>query len=984
MSYRHTFLLFITASFILCMMPAAAQSTFHSKLPVKPAKGITVTGTVECDGVPVEGVVVSDGYLLTKTDRKGAYYLKSDKRNFQVFISSPSGFEPYRDDVVPQFWADLNSTPDKLERHDFRLKKVNQDRHSVIVFTDVHLANQRNDVATFKGPYVERLTEEIVSLGKEGMPVYTFNLGDSSWDGFWYGHKYTVSDFRETLNDCGYPGPVFSVIGNHDNDPSAEAGSDVDMKASLPFQKTFGPRYHSQNIGGIHYVFLDNVVYKNDPVDSSPYPGVKGKRNYTEAISQEQLDWLAKDLEEIDKDTPIVLLMHCPMLRWKAYDYKKKWPSLGEDVAIRTEPESTLRLLDILKPFRDVHSFCGHSHKQCLVQLPDSMQNFIEHNVTGVCGAWWRTSAYGLPNLCPDGSPVGFDVILADGSDLSWRHRTFEFSPLATFNAWDMNSVKEYFASNSEIQAFINMFPEWTDYSVIPSNTVCINVWDYDFKGELSVFENGCRLPVREVKMENPWFTAFYMVRSAIWNNSVEKPSLHTPSRFRLFLSETSTPDSPVEIIWKDRFGNRSRAILNRPAGFSPESLPEFKENFRESLAKDPTLASGLYHPYPSDNIPPQTPTPSGYTPFYISHYGRHGSRWLTSEKDYETVLKPFSKAKENGSLTPIGHNVHEKIRKAAEQAYGRAGSLAPLGFLQHKGIAARMFRNYPEVFDNSTIIEARSTNSPRCILSMNAFCESLNSLCHGLDITYDASNLTTATLGFGKLPDDEPDTDFNTYSKNGRYAEIADSLVINVMGADNLIKSLLGEDTFKSRGEKLKFIYQLFYLACDLQNVIPGTDIWEIYSPEQLYWMSVAENFRCYGKRGPHPDAKKYTYKFARGLLSDIILRCDSAISATVPRCDLRFGHDTRIMGLAPLMAINGWDVETDDPERVMEDWNLYDITPKAANIQMIFYKKEGGASEDILVKVLFNEREAHLPVETESWPYYNWAVLREFLVKR
>ena len=35
-----------------------------------------------------------------------------------------------------------------------------------------------------------------------------------------------------------------------------------------------------------------------------------------------------------------------------------------------------------------------------------------------------------------------------------------------------------------------------------------------------------------------------------------------------------------------------------------------------------------VYYAYTYDN-PARTPAPEGYEPFYISHYGRHGSRWL-------------------------------------------------------------------------------------------------------------------------------------------------------------------------------------------------------------------------------------------------------------------------------------------------------------------------------------------------------------------
>ena len=42
-------------------------------------------------------------------------------------------------------------------------------------------------------------------------------------------------------------------------------------------------------------------------------------------------------------------------------------------------------------------------------------------------------------------------------------------------------------------------------------------------------------------------------------------------------------------------------------------------------------LASGNYcnYPTPSGNV---TPAPAGYEPFYVSHYGRHGARYMTDD----------------------------------------------------------------------------------------------------------------------------------------------------------------------------------------------------------------------------------------------------------------------------------------------------------------------------------------------------------------
>ena len=56
-------------------LSAMAQSTFTSSLPAKPKKGTTIYGTVECNGAPLAGVAVSDGYTIVTTDKKGVYQI---------------------------------------------------------------------------------------------------------------------------------------------------------------------------------------------------------------------------------------------------------------------------------------------------------------------------------------------------------------------------------------------------------------------------------------------------------------------------------------------------------------------------------------------------------------------------------------------------------------------------------------------------------------------------------------------------------------------------------------------------------------------------------------------------------------------------------------------------------------------------------------------------------------------------------------------
>ncbi|MBQ4007390.1 MAG: histidine-type phosphatase, partial [Muribaculaceae bacterium] len=46
----------------------------------------------------------------------------------------------------------------------------------------------------------------------------------------------------------------------------------------------------------------------------------------------------------------------------------------------------------------------------------------------------------------------------------------------------------------------------------------------------------------------------------------------------------------------------------------------------RGDLKTDPRISANNYRAYPDTQLPQLTPAPVGYAPFYIDHYGRHGS----------------------------------------------------------------------------------------------------------------------------------------------------------------------------------------------------------------------------------------------------------------------------------------------------------------------------------------------------------------------
>ena len=85
-----------------------------------------------------------------------------------------------------------------------------------------------------------------------------------------------------------------------------------------------------------------------------------------------------------------------------------------------------------------------------------------------------------------------------------------------------------------------------------------------------------------------------------------------------------------------------------------------------------------------------------------------------------------------------------------------------------------------------------------------------------------------------------------------------------------------------------------------------------------------------------------------------------------------LRFGHESCLLPLACLLELDDCAYQTTDLSTLDETWRNYKIFPMAGNIQFVFFRKKG--NDDILVKVLLNEHEMKLPVESELAPYYRW----------
>ena len=395
-------------------------------------------------------------------------------------------------------------------------------------------------------------------------------------------------------------------------------------------------------------------------------------------------------------------------------------------------------------------------------------------------------------------------------------------------------------------------------------------------------------------------------------------------------------------------------------------SAQESKDYILENIER----SAGFYHSYEAPQLSTSIKAPKGYKPFYISHYSRHGSRWHASEKRYFGTLEFFEEADSLGVLTEVGKRFLSDLRVVAADADGRLGDLSPRGTREHKGIADRMYKAYPEVFHKNAVIDSRSSIYVRCVLSMCAFNESLKEHQPSLQITRESSKKAMRTLCHS-----------NGDAGYGReLTSLADSLRRAWIDTDKFMNRL-----FTNAGEHLKgkirdeesLMYDCFELAGIMQCCdYLGKDLYYIFSQDEIYNLWKYLNAYAYSLFGPAIKYGDCHLNDAKVLLKDFIDRADEVISGKSNKAaDLRFGHDANIIPLVSLMEVktSAARVKVED---VTEEWNISIVSPMAANLQMIFFKNRKG---DVKVRVLYNEEDAELPVE--GAPFYDWSVLKSFL---
>lgn len=194
--------------------------------------------------------------------------------------------------------------------------------------------------------------------------------------------------------------PLYTVLGNHDvlglSAKSRIPASDPQYGKKY-FTDHLGPRFRSFDHKGWHFILLDSI-------GTLPDGGFHGH------VDDEQLSWLAADLERTGTSRPIIVITHVPLVSAVLQLVPDPWKTPATYLVTNAQT-----VLQLLKPYRVVAVLQGHTHIRETVLHHDTQ--FITSGA--VSGNWWKGPR--------EGHPEGFGHFRVRGGKLSWTYVTYGF-----------------------------------------------------------------------------------------------------------------------------------------------------------------------------------------------------------------------------------------------------------------------------------------------------------------------------------------------------------------------------------------------------------------------------------------------------------------------------------------------------------------------------------------------------------------------------
>ena len=391
-------------------------------------------------------------------------------------------------------------------------------------------------------------------------------------------------------------------------------------------------------------------------------------------------------------------------------------------------------------------------------------------------------------------------------------------------------------------------------------------------------------------------------------------------------------------------------------------------------LEEDLTRGGGIYHSYEFTEIE-DTKAPKGYKPFYISHYGRHGSRYHYTYDYLGSLDKSLHHADSLNNLTPDGKLLLAQVDSILAEHKDMLGNLTYKGQREIKMLSRRMSERFPKVFSSKerNLIDAYSSIVRRCVVSMAVSASELLRCNPTLDVNFSSDDIT-----------------YREFMNLGHHNNEARKYYRPLM-FDELKKidwSGVTTKIFKNpsiaAGESFNHAEDLwnYWAICQCMGTV-NIDILKYFTMDQLlrhwqiqsgYWYLMNLCTDVFGDRNIHGVS---------GLIRDFVTKADAAIAGNNVAATLRYGHDSTLLPFAVALGLKDFSRIHSVDNLPIDYWDNASMIGMCSNVQIVFYKNK---KNDILVKFLYNEKETTVPALEPEYGgvYYSWAKLREYYLNR
>lgn len=474
------------------------------------SNGANVYGQVmDSEGKPVPGVVVSDGFTSVCTGMDGVYMMRSnmDAAKF-VQISLPAEYEIPSINGAPVFFrripryckavrADFVLTPRAEVNDNYTLAMI-ADPQVRPVGMDGSMEVWRDDVST-----------DVETLRKNTQgEFYCINLGDLV-----YNYMYAYDDYLAAAANIKCP--MFNVIGNHDYDQKNILRNEL---GQIYFQTYVGPVNYSFNIGKLHYIVMNNIMYDR----------ANREESYSTGIDDASLAWLKSDLRYVPTDRVLVICAH-------AQFFKRDGESLR---AFGGRNRNFDEYKQLLIPYKHIYSWSGHYHLNFFCDYashPEFAERFRADNITSVCVSRCTGALRLNKYLNNDGTPQGYMVVNVKGEDMDWCYKSVghDFS----------YQMKIYDPSRSEDGHLRVIIWNWNENWTLPQ-----------------LWQNGEKVCDMALSLEPD--PDYALIFKEITNEKVSnycKPS----DKCLIFRADTLPLKGEYEVRVKDNFGKEYSQIIN-------------------------------------------------------------------------------------------------------------------------------------------------------------------------------------------------------------------------------------------------------------------------------------------------------------------------------------------------------------------------------------------------------------------------------------